>query len=636
VATGGATADPGTGKKYLADPARVGPVTGSPLPPFVDSEGNTRDHNIFRIEVHAPNGGPLLFAQEIVDFTIAGRLMDKAIPGNIAAPRSTYKGDASGNVLDLDVYAKATSTLPSRLPAQPVLPKVTPTVSFYAEACGGALTTDPDTGLLKVNPGPYTAPASASFGMAATGNDFWGQTSPGGLPPSHVCIEDTSSRNLAGQIVPSYTLVPVTDQITITTAHYVGPDNGTLSVNAVSSDPTAILTLAGYGPGTTPGVSIGQGAGTGLQLAGGAAQVLAMAAPPSKVQVVSTTGGSSLRETDTAHGTAILVGIPSAVNDSATTPEDCTVNASLGCAAGQGVAVDLLANDTIMLAGTVMTLRDAVAQNLAAVTISAQTPRLGAASVSADGILTYTPNPNAFGTDSVNYTVAVDGNVSNQAVVSINITPVNDLPVAASVQVNAVVNKLNVINLLSGATDPDGAADVKNAVITSWPVELGPQPTPVNGVVNFTPTASGPYPISYQVIDAAGATSANVGVVSAVVVPSESLTIPNVRFVRKSARWTMDGTDTVRAGQTLTIAYTNGTVRSTGQVCDGTAAIPACVVATTNVTGTGTWAVDFVAPGGSPVNPTNTQAWLVSPTSVRVFSSSPELGGSATNGIDVR
>ncbi len=30
---GGATAYPGTGKTYIADPARIGPVTGSPFPP---------------------------------------------------------------------------------------------------------------------------------------------------------------------------------------------------------------------------------------------------------------------------------------------------------------------------------------------------------------------------------------------------------------------------------------------------------------------------------------------------------------------------------------------------------------------------------------------------------------------------
>ena len=29
------TPDPGTNKQYIADPARIGPVTGSPLPDFI-------------------------------------------------------------------------------------------------------------------------------------------------------------------------------------------------------------------------------------------------------------------------------------------------------------------------------------------------------------------------------------------------------------------------------------------------------------------------------------------------------------------------------------------------------------------------------------------------------------------------
>ena len=40
-------AGPVPGKMYIADPARVGPVTGSSLPPFTDSTGQLRNHNIF-------------------------------------------------------------------------------------------------------------------------------------------------------------------------------------------------------------------------------------------------------------------------------------------------------------------------------------------------------------------------------------------------------------------------------------------------------------------------------------------------------------------------------------------------------------------------------------------------------------
>jgi hypothetical protein len=653
VAAGGVTADPRTGAKYVADPGRTGTVTGSPLPDFVanDTDGSTssRNHNTFRVEVRAPSpthDGPVFYTVDgEAQFTVAGRLMTGPLAGNITAPRATYKGDSAGNVTDVDVYTKAAATVQARIPAQPVPAAVVPVINFYDQACGGALTTDPVTGVTTVNPGPYTAPAGLTpHNLAATGNDFWGQSSPGGLPASHVCIEDTTSRNAAGQIVPTYTLVPLTDQVTITTAHYVGPENGTLSVNAVSSDPTAVLTLAGYGPAAagTPGVAIGKGAATGLELAGGAAQVLAMAAPPSKVQIVSSKGGTQLRETDTAHGAAVLLGIPSAVNDSLLVNEDCSAVASLGCPAGAGTAVDLLANDTVMLDGVMRSLRDVVTANLATVTVTANAPRLGAATVTADGILTYTPNPNANGTDNVNYTVTVDGNVSNPAVVSVTITPVNDIPVAGNQAAGAVNLRTNTLNLLTGATDPDGANDIKNAVITSWPAQLGPQPVPANGVISYTPNTTGSYTVSYQVRDAAGVVSSNTGAATVAVLAAENIAYTKQDYkVGKqggatSARWTVSGTDTVREGQTLTIVYGDGKLKSTGQICNGTAAIPACVIGSAVVDGTGVWLFDLVTSPGGTLDPTDANTWSTLPRNIRTFSSSPVLGGSQPAGIVLR
>src|SRR5205085_2745234 len=70
VAAGTTTAAPGTGKSYLADPARVGPVTGSPKAKFTafekDGSSALRDHNTFRIEVRAPSpnhDGAVIYTQ---------------------------------------------------------------------------------------------------------------------------------------------------------------------------------------------------------------------------------------------------------------------------------------------------------------------------------------------------------------------------------------------------------------------------------------------------------------------------------------------------------------------------------------------------------------------------------------------
>src|SRR3954454_9854523 len=72
------TAYPQTGKAYLADPARNGPIAGSPLPPFTDSSGALRDHNIFRPEGPAGStiGGPGVDFLETTNFTLQGRVFE--------------------------------------------------------------------------------------------------------------------------------------------------------------------------------------------------------------------------------------------------------------------------------------------------------------------------------------------------------------------------------------------------------------------------------------------------------------------------------------------------------------------------------------------------------------------------------
>jgi hypothetical protein len=294
-----------------------------------------------------------------------------------------------------------------------------------------------------------------------------------------------------------------------------------------------------------------------------------------------------------------------------------------------------------MLNGVVSSLRDVVSQNLATVTVVAQTPRLGAATVSADGMLTYTPNPNAYGTDNVNYTVTVDGQVSNQAVAQVTITPVNDFPVAANQSINGVVGFAGTMNLLLGATDPDGNADVKDAVITTWPAGLGAQPTPVNGVISFTPAAATNYTFNYVVKDAAGVLSNNVGTGTVTALASESISLATrVDYTAGKQRWVISGTDTVRAGQEITIVYTNGTSR-VGENCATSpqnAPIPACVVAKVKVDGAGLITFDQIVTANSAQDPRGTY-WNTNarPTSVKAFSSAPVLGGvSQPQGINVR
>jgi hypothetical protein len=658
-ATGTTTADPQTGKRYLADPGRVGPITGSPLPNFTAYETNgttsSRNHNTFRIEVRTPGDGLVFYTMEgESNFTIAGRLMTGVLPGKVTPTRATYKADGVGNITDLDVFAIGSPTTQARLPAQPQQPPVTPVLSYYGEPCANSVVLDPETGLLAVNPPHlFSAPAGTPTPMAQTGTNFWGQTQPTGTPPSHVCIVDSAARDATGQTVPAYYLQRVTDTVTVTTAGYDGPNNGTLSVMARSSDPTAKLTLTGYGPSApeTPGVATATAPGTGLELVAEAGSVTGLLAAPANVQIASSKGGRGVRETETVRGmstggstggggtgggtTPPVIGTPVAVNENASMSEDCSTTSATMCGSGLSLPVDLLGNDTITVDGTVMTLRNFVRQGLGTATVTAQAPRLGLANISSDGLISYIPNPNANGVDSITYNVAVNGKVSNEAVLTINIAAVNDTPSAGNTSGGGVVGRAGSLNLIANSTDPDGAADIKNAAILSWPSQLGAIPTPTNGVVNFTPTAAGTFNIVYQVKDAAGVLSPNTATGSVTVAAAETITMTQTQFTAAAMRWRVGGTDTVRAAQTVTVVYADGRAKS-GLICDGISTAPECVIGTAIVDAAGGWSLDKIIAAGSAQDPTSTAYWQKAPSRVKVYSSQPVLGGSATATILLR
>jgi hypothetical protein len=94
----------------------------------------------------------------------------------------------------------------------------------------------------------------------------------------------------------------------------------------------------------------------------------------------------------------------------------------------------------------------------------------------------------------------------------------------------------------------------------------------------------------------------------------------------------VSGTDSVHAGQTMTVVYADGKQRS-GVICNGTATSPSCVLGTAVVDTTGAWLFDRIITAGTAQDPTSTTIWSKTPTSVKVYSSSPVLGGSATAAI---
>ena len=609
VAAGGAKPYPNNGKKYVADPGRIGPVTGSPLPPFVGNDGVTYNHNIFRVE--GPNGWSLT----TTDFTVTGRFMTGPLVGKVSVDRASYAQTvASATGTKLDVFATATPTSEVRMPTQPLPPAVTPQLVFFDAPCSGV--PNPVTGA--IDP-PYSAPAgvTATTQMVSAGSKYWGQSNPAVIPTA-VCVEDPTSLNQAGAVVPTFYLKNVTDELSPSTgwqASYNPASGGTLTINAKSSDTLfpPIITAPGYGT-----------------LTAGTLTVTPLAAPPSKVTLVSSEGDTTDLLVQTAVGAA--GGAATANSDTFTINEDCSAVAATSCATP--AVFSPLANDTFnggaVPAGAIVTLTSA--------------PRLGTATVNANGTITYTPNANANGTDSIQYTVTVGGTVSNTATITINITPINDPPVAVNDSFGAIVSRVNNANVIANDTDPDGVADIVNAQIVTWPTQLGARPTPTNGIVTYTPTSTGNFTFTYRTVDSTGALSANTANVTVTVSGTEAIVLAKQLYKvgnvggNVSARWTVQGTDSVIQGETLTIVYNNGTFTTAagGGSCNGTATNPKCVIGTAVVDATGAFLYDQVLVPGGPTDPTDVATWATKPTTIKVFSSSPVLGGSTTGGIQLK
>ena len=194
---------------------------------------------------------------------------------------------------------------------------------------------------------------------------------------------------------------------------------------------------------------------------------------------------------------------PVANDDNATTNEDETV------------VIAVTANDT-----------DSEGEiDTQSVTI-AQQGQLGNATVDGNtGEITYTPNLNKFGTDTLRYSVKdSEGLLSNLATVTIEILPVNDAPQAADDSFTLSMRSPSILNVTDNDLDPDSEEqpankiDIESVTVLS-PAEYGEIEvdtqtgsliyTPFDTALDETDT------FTYQVADTEGALS-NVAAVSVV------------------------------------------------------------------------------------------------------------------------
>ncbi|GGD32703.1 Ig-like domain-containing protein [Sinisalibacter lacisalsi] len=135
-------------------------------------------------------------------------------------------------------------------------------------------------------------------------------------------------------------------------------------------------------------------------------------------------------------------------------------------------------------------------------------PSNGTVEINPDGTLTYTPDPDYNGPDSFTYTVSDGNGGTDTATVNIDVTPVNDAPVAEDDAGRTPINTPVVISVLANDSDPDG--DPLNVISASSPdgsVDINP-----DGTITFTPGTDffGETTIDYTISDGNGGTDSAV------------------------------------------------------------------------------------------------------------------------------
>ncbi|HHB1560364.1 TPA: tandem-95 repeat protein [Vibrio parahaemolyticus] len=199
--------------------------------------------------------------------------------------------------------------------------------------------------------------------------------------------------------------------------------------------------------------------------------------------------------------------------------------------------INVLGNDTFEGADKVVSLD---AEN---------SPKNGTVIVNSDGTVTYTPDDNYVGEDTFTY-IVTSGGVSESTTVEVNVTPVNDAPVAKNDISTTQEDTAVTIDVLSNDTDVDG--DKLSIESASVPKEQGTVEV-VNGKLVFTPAENfnGDAEITYTVTDGALTDQAKVTVTVNPVNDAPTIKVDAVESITENAV----STDTVVA--TLTVRDTD-------------------------------------------------------------------------------
>ena len=172
---------------------------------------------------------------------------------------------------------------------------------------------------------------------------------------------------------------------------------------------------------------------------------------------------------------------PVAVNDSVSVSEDSASN-----------TVNALGNDTDV-DGDTLTVDTATSSN-------------GAVTINADGTLSYVPNGNFNGTDTINYTISDGNGGTATATITVTVGGNNDSPVALNDRVLVSEDSnANTIEVLTNDSDLDGdTLTVDTATSSNGTVTIN-----ADGSLNYIPNAdfNGTDTITYTISDGNGGTA---------------------------------------------------------------------------------------------------------------------------------
>ena len=200
----------------------------------------------------------------------------------------------------------------------------------------------------------------------------------------------------------------------------------------------------------------------------------------SACDLASYQGGSLVTSSPVESNTFSLVNrLPVAANDSVSIAEDSTT------------IIDVLVNDTDV-DGHTLTVSSVAAAN-------------GSAVITADSKVSYTPNNNYNGTDTINYTVGDGFGGSASAAVTVSISAVNDNPIAVNDSMPLAEDVSSTINVMLGDSDPDG----DSLTLTSATVAYGQVAITADNKVSYTPVSNfnGVNVIEYSITDGHGGTA---------------------------------------------------------------------------------------------------------------------------------